>query len=541
MWGLTILVFTASLFITASLLFAVRIPITPVHFWIATASTLVFAWFAVKHRFQDKQPLYFAVTLALPFVLFMAFLWVSGQFYDITYDGQAYHQETAILLKDGWNPFYDKPLQLSTGHAIWINHYARGPEIVAAVLYAVTGNIELSKVFNFLLIAGSFFTALSALLTIGPNKIARSLLIALVLACNPVSVYQALGFYIDGQLASLLLYLIALSYLLFAEADRWILSAFSLCLILTVNNKFTAIGYAAVIGLGLLVALYMSEKFARLKIVLNVGIVSALLGLLAFGFNPYVTNTIRDGHPFFPLAGPGAKDVVEQFTPESFKTMNPLKRLVVSTFSVSEANSSTMLDTTLKMPFTFTWKELSRFSEPDVSIAGFGPLFGGTMLLAAAILLLSLRLSVSRTMAALSISVVLLGSAAINSAAWWARYVPQLWVIPAIFAVLGFSYESKKAVSALSWLLIGVMSLNIALLACTNVSFQWQANQTLKAQLQTVAKAEQPVPVTFTYTWSNRARFERLGIAYKEAADLSGCPNPLTLHRTGTTVCLAGK
>jgi hypothetical protein len=541
MWGLIILVFTASLFITASLLFAVRIPITPFHFWIASALTVVFAWFAAKNHFSDRQPLFFAVTLLVPLVLFLVFLWVSGRFYDITYDGQAYHQETVILLKNGWNPFYDQPLQLSTGHDIWINHYARAPEIVAAVLYAVTGHIELSKVFNFMLIAGSFFMGLSALLTYQPQKTARALFIAFVLACNPVSLCQAFGFYIDGQLGTLLLYLISLSYLLFVKTDRWIFSVFSLCLILTVNNKFTAIGYAAVIVLGLLIALYMSEKFEGLKTTLKISVISALLGLLVFGFNPYVTNTLRHGHPFYPLAGPGAKDVVEEFTPESFKTMNRFQRLLVSNFSVSEENSTTKLGTTLKIPFTFTSKELTPFREPDVSIAGFGPLFGGTLLLALVIGLLSLRLNVSRSLAALGIAAVLLISAAINPAAWWARYVPQLWVIPAVFALLGLSYDNKKAMHALSWVLMGVMTLNVALIAYTNFSFQWKANQKLKEQLQTVAKAPQPVPVDFTYSWSNRARFEELGIAYEEVKEMKGCPNPLTLYRTGTTVCLSGK
>jgi hypothetical protein len=148
---------------------------------------------------------------------------------------------------------------------------------------------------------------------------------------------------------------------------------------------------------------------------------------------------------------------------------------------------------------------------------------------------------VSRSLAVLGIAAVLLISAAINPAAWWARYVPQLWVIPAVFALLGLSYDNKKAMHALSWVLMGVMTLNVALIAYTNFSFQWKANQKLKEQLQTVAKAPQPVPVDFTYSWSNRARFEELGIAYEEVKEMKGGPNPLTLYRTGTTVCLSGK
>ncbi|MDB5052719.1 MAG: hypothetical protein JWM44_769 [Bacilli bacterium] len=540
LWGFAILAFMASIFITASLLFAFGITITAYHFYISTALTLILLWFAVKrHSPLNLWPTYL-LTLLVPGVLFLFFLWISSIFYDITYDGQAYHQETVILLKNGWNPFYDKPLELLTGHAIWINHYARASEVCSSVLYAAFGNIELGKSFNLLLIAGSFFMATASLLTFAFHKIGRAVVVALLLACNPVSIYQSLGFYVDGMLASLLLYLLSLSVILLTLRNRWIYIAFSFCLILTVNVKFTAIGYAGVICIGLLIALYMSEKFDLLKKTLKIGIASALLGVILFGFNPYVTNIVRHGNPFYPLAGTDARDVVAQFTPESFKSMNRLQTLFISNLSVSDENSATRTGTTLKVPFTFSAEELSRFSEPDVAISGFGPLFGGTMILGVIIFILSFRMNLARSFFGLGVVSIVLLSAFINSAAWWARYVPQLWVVPILIALLGLSYERKRTIQVFSYLILAALFLNIALIGQTYVKAQWSANQTLKSELKTFAAINKPMLVNFDYTWSNRTRLDRWGIKYEEKPGdpLTNCTKEVTLFRSGTHLCV---
>lgn len=536
--GFNIVVFIAALFLTSALLFAVRVPITPFHLYAALGVTLLLSWFSVRTYAAEPRGVVWAVSLLVPAALFVVFLWISGQFYDLSYDGQSYHQEAIILLKNGWNPFYDAPLTLPTGHDIWINHYPRLSETVAAALYAVTGHIEQSKVFNFLLMAGSFFLALSALLAHNAGK-TRAVALSLLLAGNPVSVYQSLGFYVDGQLASLLLCLLALSYLLHKGPNRWIVTAYSLCLMMTVNNKFTAVGYAAVFCLGLLVALYMSEKFDLLKKMVKLSVVSALIGVVVAGFNPYVTNTLRHGHPFYPLAGPGSRDVVADFTPKSFLPLNRIQRALVSYFSVTEENSTTNAATKLKVPFTITAGELSKFGEPDVAIGGFGPLFGGAIVLSLAIVLVSLRLSISRVLLTLGVLAILLASVFINSAAWWARYVPQLWFVPVVCALLGFSFERKKAIAACSWVLVAVLAVNALSVACAYVSLQYDWNRTLKSQLETVRNSPQPVLASFGYSWSNRIRFEELGIAYREG-DTSGCPAPLTLNHSGTSVCTAG-
>jgi hypothetical protein len=540
LWGFTILAFTASIFITASLLFAFGVPITAYHFYLSAFFTFLLVWFAVKRHYPLNLWPNYLLTLLVPVILFLLFLWISSIFYDITYDGQAYHQETILLLKEGWNPFYDKPLELLTGHAIWINHYARASEVLGAVLYAAFGNIELGKAFNLFMIAGSFFMTTASLLTFAFHKMGRAVTVALLLALNPVSIYQSLGFYVDGMLASLLLCLVSLSIILLTLRNRWIYGAFAFCLILTVNIKFTAIGYAGVICIGLLIALYMSEKFELMKKTFMIGLSSAIIGIIILGFNPYITNTVLHGNPFYPVAGRDAKDVVAHFTPESFKSMNRVQSLLVSNLSVSDENSATRIGTTLKIPFTFSAKELSRFSEPDVAISGFGPLFGGALILMLIIFIFSFRMNLARSFFGLGIVSILLLSAIINSAAWWARYVPQLWVIPILIALLGLSYEGKRVIRICSYALLGALFLNVILIGQSYLKAEWSANERLKSELTTFAAIDQPMLVNFDYTWSNRVRLDQWGIRYKEMPGdpLTSCSKEITLFRSGTHLCV---
>jgi len=538
--GAILLAFPAAVLITAALSFAIRIPITPYHLSIAAAAAAVFAWFAARALFPGRTLLFFAAGLAASAVLFLLFLAVGGYFYDLTYDGQAYHQETIYMLKQGWNPFYDEPLALPTGHSIWSNHYAKAPEICAAVLYAMTGHIEQGKAFNFVLIAASFFLSLGALKSAN-FRYCTAWIFALILALNPVAVYQMLGDYVDGQLASLLLCMMALAFLLFREFSGLLLGVFVLAIVLTVNNKFTAVGYAAVMCAGLVAALYMSEKFGAMKKTAAASLAGAILGLVVIGFNPYVTNTLRNGHPFYPLAGEGSRDVVAPFTPSSFRTMNRIQSALVSYFSKSAENSSSRISTDLKVPFTFTGEELAKFSEPDVAIGGFGPLFGGTLLLGLLIALLGLRYSLSRTLVVLGALLIVLISVFINPAAWWARYVPQFWAVPVLLALLGLSLPGKRLVHGISWAVAAALALNVLLVAYSNISQTAAWNRQLKAGMAEAksAAAVQPVPVSFTYTWANRARFEEWGIRFREVPAPPSCTKPLTLKRTGTTVCLS--
>jgi hypothetical protein len=438
---------------------------------------------------------------------------------------------------DGWNPFYETLGGTGVPYSIWIDHYAKAGETIAAALYAVTGQIELSKVFNFLLILASFFLSFAALAACLPKKRGLAAIFALLLACNPVSIYQSLSFYVDGQLGSLLICLVALSVLIYLRHNLYLIIAFSFCMMLTINNKFTAIAYVGIMCIGLVATLYITQKYGLLKKMLVAMTASTIIGVVILGFNPYVTNTIKYQNPFYPLAGEDSKDVVAAFTPTSFMTMNRFEEAAVSYFSASEGNSTKRDATTLKPPFTFSMEELQYYGIPDTAIGGFGPLFSGVLVLSLIILLMAFLFNIPRTMVVLGLLVILFASVFINYAAWWARYVPHLWLLPFIIALLGFSFEERRVIRGISWLMVAVLFINVSMVSYSYFQLQSEANRTLKTQLQTLKDSPQPVSAYFSYAFSNKNRLQEYGIEVKELLEEPKCGSKLELKDSGTLVC----
>jgi hypothetical protein len=536
--GLTLLTLIIAAFMVPSLLFLAGLPMMRGDFWLAAALSVLFAWIASKKLAAEGQSAIFAVSMGLSALLLIGGFAVCGSFYDLSYDGQAYHQETIIHLVEGWNPVYDKELALPTGQSIWINHYAKAAEIAAASIYKATGLLEPSKVINLLALAASGLLSLAALLGLKPGKRVAAGVTALLLALNPVVVYQLFSFYVDGLLSSLLLCLIALGCLIFTRPGWLLFSVYTLTLIMTMNIKFTAIAYAGVLTVGLLVALYMSEQFTELKRLFRLSALGAAIGVLIVGYHPYITNTLHDGNPFYPLAGKGAVDVVKNFTPRNLERMNRFEQVVASYFAEPAGNDTEKRPTRFQWPFTVTSKQLPVFAETDVAVAGFGPLFSGALVLALVVLLLAFRRRQGMTLAAIGTIVVLAASSFINPAAWWARYVPQLWIVPLVCAWLAFCLKGHRLVNGVGVALVVVLAANAILVGSTYLSKQWAWSGELRSQLTELQSAPQPLEADFTYSWSNRERLKAYGIDFTEQVPLICNSDTVTLIKSGTTLCL---
>ncbi|CAG7649540.1 hypothetical protein ACFQI7_26435 [Paenibacillus allorhizosphaerae] len=539
--GLTLLMTAVAAFAVPSLLFVCGLPVQKAWFWIAALLALGTGWLASRHE-EDGNPVrLFAISAACSALIFAVSFMLSGYFYDLSYDGQAYHQETMIFLANGWNPVYDEPLSVPTGHSLWMNHYARASEIAATAFYKATGLLEHSKLFNSLLIAASGCLSFSALVALRPgNSPFVSAVVAALLALNPVSVYQAFSFYVDGMVASLLLCLLALGVMLFVRGGWLPVAAYTLTLIMTINVKFTAFGYAGVLTAGLIVALYMSEQFQKLKRVFTVAAAGTIVGVVLIGYNPYVTNTLNFGHPFYPVAGEDKIDVVQNFTPRNLEKMNPLEQMAASYFAVTTGNSTEKKPTKFKWPFTFSENELTAFAEPDVAVSGFGPLFSAVLLLSLIVLVLAFRSRSGPALAASAVIALLTVSVVINPAAWWARYVPQLWVVPLVCVWLALSLQGYRVLKAAGWTLAAVIAVNSLLVTGIYADKQAGWSNELRAQLRQLQAAAQPVGADFGYSWSNRERLKSFGIAFEDISPDSCAGEKLTLIKSGTTVCLNG-
>jgi hypothetical protein len=525
--GTAVIVFIAAILLISSLLFTAGHTLSPSSFWLALAVTVIAAWLMCSRYFQSRRWLALIGILAVLVAIFLLGIYVSGKIYDLSWDGQAYHQEAIIQLANGWNPFHDPPLPIVSG--IWINHYAKGPWIVSASLYILTGHIEQSKVFNILLIVSSFFLCLSALSAHYRRWAPEPLLFSALAACNPIAILQSSTFYIDGQLSSMLIIILSLLFLIIKSPDVFLALALILSVIIAVNIKFTALAYILALGLPVLLYLFLVKEKRPLKLIASSLGIGLIAGLLFVGFNPYVTNTVRNGNPFYPLAGPHAVNIVTANSPADFQTMNRLEKLFVSTFSET-GNGAGPQPARWKWPFTVSKEELKAVWL-DTRIAGFGPLFGGAVLLSVILLATAWPLEKRKTLVCTGLGLLIVCSALVNPEAWWARYAPQLWLLPVLCAMLGLAINSKPQ-RILGLAIVLVLCLNLYLVSASYFERQSKENAILQGQLAEMRTAHL-VLVSFRSNQSNRVRLTEAGVHYREVSKLNG-PGVQTLNFSDT-------
>jgi hypothetical protein len=539
------LVYISSMLLISSFFFFFKLPIS--HFVAISALivSIIWCWWVSKQHFRDKNPKHgtiFILLLLIFFINLYSCIAISGSFFDLSWDGQTYHQGTVIQLANGWNPVYSEV----TGErpdSIWINHYSRGAEISAAALSKVTGNIEECKAINLLLIITTFLIAFATITLTSDNiKLRYPLVLGFLISMNPVSIYQSLSFYVDGQLASVASCLLCLVLLVSKRIDSLVLISLISTIIIITNIKFLGVVYALIFCLGLLfwVFIYQKEKLALVSKSL---FLSFLFSLLIVGYNPYVTNTIDHGNPLYPIIGSDI-DIITANKPVSFQNENPLENLLSSIFSHPSAwvNAAEY-----KIPFVFSREDLNEFRCSDVRVGGFGPLFSGAIILCLLNLLAILELKKIHhilknpdTSIKFLTFVLILFSVLINPESWWARYVPQLWLIP-IFSLLFLPNSKNKLLNYSSYFLILILLINVLMVSSVYVHYQILGTENLKEQLDYLSSLnDKEIKVDFNDFYSNRVRLIERGIKYEEVQQLNLTPS-FSLGGTLTQIYIIDK
>ena len=118
------------------------------------------------------------------------------------------------------------------------------------------------------------------------------------------------------------------------------------------------------------------------------------MGTVVLGFNPYVTNTVHRGNPFYPMQGSAAypsladrgEDPIELCeTPRNMMGRSRILRLAYGVFGKPGTPPYVTKDAEFMWPFAVTWRDFGLYYFHDVRIGGFGPLFSGALLLALAL------------------------------------------------------------------------------------------------------------------------------------------------------------
>ena len=202
-FGLLLLTFFASLAACGQALLLLHLRLNRLPLLLAGVVMLLVA------RKLSRTPLFDLAALTAGL---LALGMVCGQIYDLSWDGQTYHQEAVYQLAHGWNPVWNAPLPMWHRDIEWINCYPKGNWIIGAILYLSGKQIESAKLLSPALMVTAVLLGYAACRALSLKR-GMSGLLALLAALCPVAVCQLGSFYVDGSLGSLLTLLLSLAVL----------------------------------------------------------------------------------------------------------------------------------------------------------------------------------------------------------------------------------------------------------------------------------------------------------------------------------------
>jgi hypothetical protein len=459
-----------------------------------------------------------SIILNVAFLLFGAFLFGSATLYlDLSYDGQAYHQEMTIQMASGWNPIYEG-FSKENSLYVWVQHYPKAFESIGAVFYCVFHKITLIKAINSLFLILSF---LYPFIYFRKTKsLQKSILISAIIALNPVVLIQLMTNLIDGFLYTTTI-ITFFAYLLSKENKSYRWEIF-IGLMLLINIKFTGVIFAgALYGIFLVDGLFIRKE--KLKIHIKETLIIAIMAI-PFLIGPYFVNFYQNGHPLYPILGENKIDFIQDYEPELLKDKNRVSQLVLSNLS-SIGNKG---DSFVKIPFTFTQNELQKNRNGAPRTGSFGVWWSGILLISllyygfcVAKIGRNFKLSKYEGLIGFIILLILL-----NKAGWWLRYTPYLWLTPLL---LYFSLKRYGTHFKFLKVLFGIILMNALFTVLISLGLKYKDGNQLKNRLQQLAQKQQPIKVDFGKYLGNKVLFKEYGIEYEEA-DAESFKKPLKVN-----------
>lgn len=477
-----------------SLLFVVNVEITKFHLPVISIIAIIIY---LLYKKKNLKTTVYAVLIGVIFFSLSTF--AMGKIYDGTADGNTYHKLTIGALKNGWNPIYQDIADFNENkgnpfdilednvNVKWSNHYAMGTEEFGAVVYAFTGNIETSKVFNILWIYIGLFILYGLFKKMKINSLKSSLL-ALVLAINPISLTQIFNLYLDGVLSISLFTIIIIEIIkcLYNDNDKELNLILGMAIIWCCNVKFTGLAFAAIFCIVLYLYRHIRNFIKDKKVFTEhliketlYYIVVVILALVVVGSSTYTKNFVTHGHPLYPLYGKGhVANMVMMEMPDSMQEYSSLRIFLTSIFAkgenVSPSYAKVQNDPDLKIPFTTSREEISNYSIPDIRMGGFGPMFSGIFIITVIGLIVTLielikkkeyeKLSVYGILTLTTIILVL----ALDGS-YWARYIPYVFLLPTYLLIHLFKKDisTKKVLNIIGIIVVGIFAINSLLILKT--------------------------------------------------------------------------
>lgn len=536
--GFTLIMLMTAIITYASILFVFGMSLSIVIVPLAVITVLFLLSVITKHYFPEHIIKVFIIVLVVSGLIVMVCLMCSAYFYDLSWDGQEYHQTAVIKLMQGWNPLYESiPASIAKDDIVYdcVNHYPKAYWICAASLAKLTGNVETGKSFHGIIIMASFFLTLSFLLQLKKLRTSTAVLGSVLIAFNPVNIYQMFTYYVDGPLSSLMVALFAVSCLILLRIRNiWIYLLEAALIIIMVNTKFTGLAYAVVIVVGLFAGMWIVDKkltgLVKPAIILGTAFIVAIV---FFGAASYGKNLVTKGHPMYPVMGENKRDIMGKQYPRGFTYMNRFEKLVNSVFSYTDntyIGNDKFKESYYKVPFSLRIGEARTMAQEDARVSGWGPLFGGALIVGALLMVFfTVYFIITKHYANLLLillpGVWVLLTVISNSESWWARFAPQLWLLPCIAVILTEYYAHvlvrKKTVLVINSVLLAVLFANIALTAGSHFYIMPLINAKYKLQLQEMAQSDKPVKINLIrFETAFKEKFRHYGIRYEHVDEI---------------------
>lgn len=305
--GVYLVSFLTSILVVSGLVWLIGWHITPLVLFMA----LLLALPVFKLVGTDRKET--STAIAISSVIIVLSTLVETLIYDVSYDGNAYHQLVIYALGHGWNPVYvhhNPVISDIWGINICIDHYPKGAETISAAFYSVTGNLDSGKALNLIFpIALSFilYNFFCERFIVGFSK-RKSLLFSLGIAFSMITVGQITSLYIDHVgYFTFTLALIGVYCIIDRQGDGKFASWCLLCsIIIAAAAKFNMLFWVGFIVACTMIVLFVKK---RGMLALRLGVasaVAAMVSVFVVAYNPLVTNTVDHNNPVYPLFGQGS-------------------------------------------------------------------------------------------------------------------------------------------------------------------------------------------------------------------------------------------
>ena len=482
--GMYITTFLVCILIVSSIVWLVGWHITPIVLPLALVMALVV--FAVMKASRKEQIIAFAISIGAILIATLIETFV----YDVSYDGNAYHQPIIYALANGWNPIYEHHnavISDAWNMNIWIDHYCKGAETMAASFLAITGNIESGKAVNLLtpialfLILYDFF---KERFVIQLSKRKR-LLYSLGIAFSMVMVGQITSYYIDyiGYFIFVLA-LLGVYDIVDTKGNEKVGYWMLVCgIMIAASVKFNMLFWAGyVVACGLIVMLVRRNYKNALRLAL-VSASMAILSVAVLSYNPFVTNTMDHANPFYPLFEKNilaGDSPARNAQPPYIHDAPRYKQVLLSYF---QRPSNDMKSTAYVPPYRLSKTNIYRSGYCCTNVGGGGLFFIEILLVTFAIFALFRKGKYYKQFCIAAIA--LIATLFILPIGSNFRYVPFIYLLPFLGLLYTETCDEQTLVSRImKYILSCLLVLNISLCAvitvATNNIEQKVTMQTLK-------------------------------------------------------------